>query len=155
MAKRGAKRGGGETLFPGRKLENRRGVEGCRGCIGVLSGWEAGTRRADEGAAPLRRLSPFLEEARHAFYQFFLSLSLALEARSPPRVHLVAPAGVPGDTARWRRSTRHWLKAWKSGHPRRAVRPSQGHCPSILLVSIAGLIKFMDDKTVDGVGSRS
>lgn len=79
--KNGKKKGGGwgsETLFPGRKLENRRGVEGCRGCIGVLSGWEAGTRRADEGAAPLRRLSPFLEEARHAFYQFF-SLSLILE----------------------------------------------------------------------------
>lgn len=63
--------------YSGRKLENRRGVEGCRGCIGVLSGWEAGTRRADEGAAPLRHLSPFLEEARHAFYQFFLSLSLS------------------------------------------------------------------------------
>lgn len=103
MAKRGAKRGGGETLFPGRKLENRRGVEGCRGCIGVLSGWEAGTRRADEGAAPLRRLSPFLEARVLSIF----SLSLTLEARSPPRAHLVAPAGVPGDTARWRRSTRH------------------------------------------------
>lgn len=120
--------------------------------IGMGGRYEAGWRGCCS-SPPLIAL-PRGGEAR-VLSIFSLSLSLTLEARSPPRAHLVAPAGVPGDTARWRRSTRHWLKAWKSGHPRRAVRPSQGHCPSVLLVSIAGLIKFMDDKTVDGVGSRS
>lgn len=50
------------------------GVSKVVACIGVLSAWEAGTRRRVDERAPLR-LSSFLEEARHAFYQFFPPLS--------------------------------------------------------------------------------
>lgn len=69
-------RWGLEALFPGRKLENRRGVEGCRGCIGVLSrgryeaGWR-GWRRSSPPLIALPRGTRFINFFLFLFFLFF------------------------------------------------------------------------------------
>lgn len=117
----------------------------------LISGWEAGTRRGDEGgAAPLR--SAYRPSSRHAFYQFFsFSLSFLPFFFHPPspcssEVLLGSASGTPGDRRRPTTTLIESLENWTSSsrhRPRLAI---------VLLVSIGGLIKFMDDKTVDGVG---
>lgn len=80
------------------------------------------------------RVAPLLSAAyrpssRHAFYQFF-SFSFLPFFPSPSEVLLGSASGTPGDR---RRPTRHWLKAWKTGHPRRAIgqgSPLSSSCQS-------------------------
>lgn len=115
--------------------------------IGMGGRYEAGWRGWRRSSS--LRLSPFLEARVLSIFFFFSFFSSFFFPPSPPcssEVLLGSASGTPGDRRRPTTTLIESLENWASSsrhRPRLAI---------VLLVSIGGLIKFMDDKTVDGVG---